>query len=199
MIEKKFINLKKQEFEIKEYLKKNFDYVSSVKVERTPLGEKIIIKSCKPHLIFGSRGENIDKIIEILKKQFGLDNPQIEVQPIDNMFLDAASVAEYIKKSLEKFGPLSFKVVAYRALDKIKEAGAIGAEIRLTGKLPSERARSWLFSFGNLIKSGAYREQIVDYAKTEALTIPGYVGIKVRIIKPFSILPDKIEIKEKTE
>lgn len=194
-MEKKFIQLKKQEFEIKEYLKNNLDYISSVKVERTPLGEKIIIKTPKPHLIFGRRGENIEKISEILKKEFGLDNPQIDIQQVENLFLDAASVAEYIKKSIEKFGPLSFKVVAYKALDKIKEAGAIGAEIRLTGKLPSERARSWRFSFGNLIKSGAYRDEIVDYATAQAFTIPGVVGIKVRIIKPNTPLPDKIEIK----
>lgn len=196
MIEKKFVSLKKQEFKIKEYIKNNFDWVSSVKVERTPIGEKIIIKSAKPNLILGKRGENLSNLVEVLKKKFQLENPQIDVQPIDNLFLDANSVAEYIKKALEKFGPLSFKIVAYRTLDKIKEAGALGAEIRLSGKLPSERAKTWPFSFGYLKKSGGYRDKIVDYAVTQAFTKPGVIGIKVSIVKPGVFLPDKIEVKD---
>ncbi len=198
MIEKKFIELKKQEFKVKEYIKENFDYVSSVKLERTPIGEKIIIRSAKPSFIAGKRGEGIDKMAEVLKTKFKLENPQIEIVPIENMFLDAASVAEYIKKSLEQFGPLSFKIIAYKALDKIKAAGALGAEIRLSGKLPSERAKSWRFSFGYLSKSGAFKEQ-VDYAKVQAFTKPGVVGIKVSIVKPTIALPDKIEIKEASQ
>jgi len=198
MIEKKFVQLKKQEFKIKEYIKANFDYVSSVKVDRTPIGEKIIIRSARPNVIFGRRGENINKLVEVLKKEFGLDNPQIDVQPIDNLFLDAASVAEYIKKALERFGPLSFKVIAYRTLDRIKKANALGAEIRLSGKLPSERARTWRFFFGYMKKSGAYREEIVGYAATQAFTKPGVVGVKVWIVKPDAKLPDKIEINKET-
>ncbi len=194
MIEKKFIELKKQELKVKEYIKQNFDYVSSVKVERTPIGEKIIIKSSRPYSIFGKRGENINQLAEILKEKFGLENPQIDIQPIENIFLDAASVAEYIKKNLEKFGPLSFKIVAYKTLDKIKAAGALGAEIRLSGKLPSERAKTWPFSFGYMIKSGNHRNKIVDYATAQAFTKPGVIGIKVAIVKQTK-LPDKIEIE----
>ena len=36
---------------------------------------------------------------------------------------------------------LKFKVIAYRALQKIVSAGALGVEIRLNGKLPSTRAK----------------------------------------------------------
>jgi len=197
MIEKKFINLKKQEFKVKEYIKKNFNYISSVKLERTPIGEKIVIRSARPNLIAGRRGEGIDKISEVLKKRFGLENPQVEIQYINNMLLDAASIAEYIKKALEHFGPLSFKVIAYKTLEMVKSAGALGAEIKLSGKLPSERARRWVFSYGYLSKSGEYREQIVDHAKAQALTKPGIVGIKVSIVKSDATLPDKLEIKTK--
>lgn len=189
MMEKKFIITKKQELKIKEYIKNNFDYISDVKVERIPLGEKVIIKAGKPNLI---KRENVEELIEVLKNEFKLENPQIEILPVENLFLDAECVAEYIKKALERFGPLSFKVIAYRALEEIKKAGAIGAEIRLSGKLPSERARTWRFHFGYMIKSGKYREEIVDYAKKQAFTIPGVVGIKVSIIKS-KVLPDKIE------
>ena len=196
-MEKKFFQLKEQELEIKEYIKKNYSYVSSVKVEKIPIGEKIIIRTAKPYLIGGRRGEGIDQLTEVLKKRFNLENPQIEIQIINNLFLDAPSVAEYIKKSIEHFGPLSFKVVAYKTLEKIKAAGASGAEIRLSGKLPSEKAKSWRFSFGNLCKSGNYKEELVDYAEAQAKTIPGIVGIKVWILRPEIVLPDQLASKLK--
>ena len=189
MIEKKIIETQKQEFKIKEYIKNKFEYISDVKVERIPLGEKVVIKSGKPRTI---KKEDIEKLLEVLKNDFKLENPKIEIVPIENFFLDAECVAEYIKKALERYGPLSFKVYAYRALEKIKKAGAIGAEIRLSGKLPSERARTWRFHFGYMIKSGKYREELVDYAKKQAFTIPGVIGIKVSIIKSKEV-PDKIE------
>jgi small subunit ribosomal protein S3 len=199
MMEKKFFDLKAQELEVKEYIKKNYDYVSSVKLEKIPIGEKIIIRTVKPYLIGGKRGEGIDQLAETLKKKFGLENPQIEIQVINNLFLDAQSVAEYIKKSIEHFGPLSFKVIAYKVLEKIREAGAIGAEIRLSGKLPSEKAKSWRFSFGSFCKSGNYKEELVDYAEAQAQTIPGIVGIKVLILRPDVILPDQLAHKLEKE
>ncbi|MEM2713707.1 MAG: 30S ribosomal protein S3 [Candidatus Pacearchaeota archaeon] len=197
MIEKKFIALKKQELEIKEWIKANFDYVSSIKLERTPIGEKIIIRTAKPSFV--GRYEAMESIIEKLKKDFGLENPHVEIHHIDNLFLDAASVAEYIKKAIEQYGPLSFKVIAYKALDKIKASGALGAEIRLSGKLPSEKAKTWPFSFGYLSKSGEYKETLVDRAKAQAFTPAGVVGIKVAIFKPGAKVPDKIEIKQNAE
>ncbi|MEM2932723.1 MAG: 30S ribosomal protein S3 [Candidatus Pacearchaeota archaeon] len=194
MIEKKFIDLKKQEFRVREYIKNNYDYVSSIKLERTPIGEKVIIATAKPSLI--GRYESIEKLSEVLKEQFGFENPQIEIMRISNLFLDAASVAEYIKKAIEHFGPVSFKVIAYKALEKIKSAGALGAEIRLGGKLPSARAKQWRFSFGYLSKSGEYKKELIDYAKTQAFTKPGIVGIKVAILRPEIKIPDKIEISK---
>ncbi|MEM4719663.1 MAG: 30S ribosomal protein S3 [Candidatus Pacearchaeota archaeon] len=195
MIGKKFVESKKQEFEIKEFIKNKFGKgkISGVKIERTPIGEKIIITTTKRGLVTGRAGENIQELTNILKKKFKLENPQIDVAEIDFPEFDAQTIADRIALALERFGPLSFKLIAYREIEKLVNAGALGAEIRLSGKLPSERAKSWRFAFGYLKKTGESRG-IVKKAKATAETIPGTIGVKVAVVAKGTKIPDKIEI-----
>ncbi|UZE93634.1 MAG: 30S ribosomal protein S3 [Candidatus Pacearchaeota archaeon] len=199
MIKKKFIEAKKQEFEIKEFIKTQLGKgrVSDIKIERTPVGEKIVIITSRPGLVIGRGGEIIQKVNTSLKKRFKLENPQIEVSEIQEAIFDAQTVADQIALSLERFGPLSFKLIAYRELDGISKAGALGAEIRLSGRLPSERSRSWRFAFGYLSKTGAIADIIVNRAQAKAFTRPGVVGVKVAIVPRDAKIPDKISISKK--
>ena len=73
--------------------------------------------------------------------------------------------------------------------------GALGCEIRLSGKLPSERAKSWRFSEGYLKKAGDSTKE-VDMAQTTALTKTGIIGIKVAIMRPDAKLFDRVYITE---
>lgn len=197
MIEKKIIESKKQEFEIKEFIKTFIGKgkVSEVKIERTPVGEKIVVTTSRPGLVIGHRGETIQELADILKKKHKLENPQIEVSELTEPIFDAHTVADQIALSLERFGPLGFKLVAYRKLEQILNAGALGAEIRLSGKLPSERSRSWRFAFGYLKKTGETRA-IVNIAQALAFTKPGVIGIKVAIVPKDAKIPDKIKINK---
>ncbi len=197
MEERNTVKFKKDEFEIKEYVKKSAGKgkVSKVRIEYTPVGEKIIISTHKPGLIIGRGGEKISELTRVLKTQFKLENPHIEIDEITEPEFDAQIIADEIALGLERFGPLKFKVVAYRALERIMKAGALGAEIRLGGKLPGSRAKSWRFAQGYLKKTGD-EAKIVDRAQARAETKPGTVGIKVAILSPYAILKDKININE---
>ena len=197
MIERKIIEMKKQELAIREYVEKQLgkSKISDLKIERIPVGEKIVVITNKPGLIIGREGENIQKISTMLRKKFNLENPQIEVNELEKPEFDAKTVADNIGTSLERFGPLRFKFIAYRALERIAKAGALGAEIRLSGKLPSERAKSRRFAFGFLKKTGETKN-IVKRAKAKAFTKPGVIGIKVAIVPKDTKIPDKIEIKK---
>jgi small subunit ribosomal protein S3 len=97
--------------------------------------------------------------------------------------------------ALERMGNLKFKVIAYRKLQEIIAAGALGCEIRLSGKLPSERAKSWRFAEGYLKKAGDSRKE-VDRAITTAITKTGMIGIKVAIMSPTARIYDRITIDE---
>ncbi len=197
MEEKKFVNFKKEELGVKEYIKSSLGKgkISNVAIEFTPVGEKIIIATSKPGLVIGRKGEKIDELTRVLKKRFHLDNPHIEIREIKDPSLDAQLVADEIALLLERQGALKFKIIAYKMLTQIMNSGALGAEIVLSGKLPAERAKSWRFAQGYLKKTGD-PAKVVDHASSQAITIPGVVGIKVSILPPEAHIHDKIEINE---
>ena len=197
MIEKKIIEAKKQEFAVKEFVKKwiGKGKISDIKIERTPVGEKIVVITSRPGMVIGQRGGTIQEMTDILKKKFKLENPQIEVSELMDPIFDAKTIADQIAMSLEKFGPLGFKMVAYKKLEQILRAGGLGAEIRLGGKLPGEKARSWRFAFGYVKKTGG-GANIANRAQAQAFTRPGVVGIKVTIVPKGAIMPDKIIINQ---
>jgi len=198
MEEKSIIKFKKEEFAIKEDIKKNLGKgkISKVGIEYTPLGEKIIISTTKPGLVIGREGSKIKELTTMLKRKFPLENPHLEIEEIPEAYLNAQFVADDIALSLERFGPLKFKVIAYRTLQKIINAGALGVEIRLGGRLPGARAKKWRFAQGYLKKTGD-SAKVVDRAQSVAQTKPGTVGVKVSILSPNAILKDKIIITDK--
>ncbi len=197
MEEKKFVKLKKEEYAIKEYVKKFLGRgkASAIIIEYTPIGEKIIIETSRPGFIIGKKGERINDLTMRLKKNFKLENPVIEIKEIENPDFDAWGIAEEISMSLERFGSMRFKAIAYKMLTRIQKAGALGAEIRLSGKLPSARAKSWRFTFGYLKKTGD-TVKLVNKAQTTSNTPSGTIGIKVSILPPTDKLHDRIEINQ---
>lgn len=196
MIERAFVAEKTTELEIHEYIKRNIKGVghSATKIQRTPLGEKIIIYASRPGLIVGRKGQNIKKLTLTLKKKFNLENPQIEIAEVGNTDLDANIVAEKIANSLERFGTGRFKGVGHKMMENIMNSGALGAEIIISGKIPSARAKKWRFYAGYLKKCGEISLVGVKKGETAAQLKTGTVGIKVRIMPADTVLPDRIKI-----
>ena len=93
-----FVAEKLKEYRVQEFISKSLKNVghSHTKVQRTPLGEKIIVYASRPGLVVGRKGENIKKLTTTLKKKFDFEDPQIEISEVDNIFLDAQIVAEII-------------------------------------------------------------------------------------------------------
>jgi len=197
MEEKKFVGVRKDEYNIKQFVKRMFGKgkVSKVRIEYTPVGEKIVVSTHKPGWIIGKRGEKINELTEILKKRFKMENPHVDIEEIMHPEFDAQLVADDIALTLERFGAMKYKASSYRALGKIKNSGALGAELRVAGKLPSDRARAWRFAFGYLKKTGD-AASVVDRAESVAQTKQGVVGIKVAILAPGIKMCDQITVDE---
>nr|AGT99821.1 30S ribosomal protein S3 [uncultured organism]AJS12810.1 30S ribosomal protein S3 [uncultured archaeon] len=198
MEERKFVALKKEEYAIKEFVKNYLGKgkVSKVQIEYTPVGEKVIMFTSKPGLIIGRGGEKINSLTNVLKKKFKFENPHIEIQEITNPNLDAQSVADEIAMNIESKGSLKFKIISYRLLKQIVDAGALGVELQLSGKLPSARARTWRFTKGYLKKVGD-SSKVVDKAISIAQTKMGSIGIQVSILHPDAKIHDKIDLTPK--
>ena len=201
MIETKFVNQKIKEFQIEEYIRQNLQNVghSHTKVLKTPLGEKIVIYASKPGLIVGRKGQNIRQLTKTLKKRFNLDNPQIEISEVENPNLDANIVAEKIVDALEKFGSEKFKAIGHKIMTDVMNAGALGIEITISGKVPSARAKTWRFYSGYLKKCGDVAIMFVRKADAQAQLKTGVIGVKVKIMPPDVKLPDDIDLIEENE
>lgn len=200
MIEREFIKEKVKYLKIKEYVEHQVPKIAGIgkiAIDRTPLGEKIIIDVVKPGLIIGRGGKTITELTTTLKTKFGLENPQIEVREILNPSLSAAVVASKIASDLERFGAARFKAIGYKALTDIMRAGALGAEIKISGRgVPGARAKRWRFPAGYMKKSGQIALENVDTSIVPANLRSGTVGIQVRIMPPDIRLPDRIKIRE---
>ena len=196
MIERDFVKQKKKEYQIQEFVAQNLKNVghSKTRMQRTPLGEKIIVYASRPCLVVGREGQNIKNLTNALKRKFNLENPQIEIAEVENVNLDANIVAERIASSLERFGSSKFKGIGHKVMTDVMNAGALGIEIVISGKIPSSRAKSWRFYQGYLKKCGDIALTGVDTAYAAANLKSGVIGVQVRIMPPQTKLPDHIEI-----
>jgi len=194
MIEKTFVKEGMRESEVETYLAKKFEKAgySHTEIQRTPLGIRIIVYAHKPGLVIGRSGKRIADITEDIKVKFGFENPLIDVKEVEQPFLDANIVANRIARALER--GINFKKVANYYLDKVIEAGAIGIQIKVGGKLMgAERSRFQKFKKGFVAFSGDYAETLVDKGYAQGIIKPGMIGIQVRIMKE---MPKEVEEKE---
>ena len=201
MIERKIVDQNLKEFQIEEYIRESLKRVgySHAKVQKTPLGDKVIIFASRPGLIVGRQGSNIKKLTADLKERFNLENPQVEISEVENPDLDANIVAERIANSLERYGIMRFKGIGHKVMEDVIRAGALGVEILISGKIPSDRAKTWRFYQGYLKKCGDIALVGVKKSYKVAQLKIGIVGIKVSIMPPDIELPDEIRLIEEKE
>ena len=196
MIERKFVAQNLREFLIREFIASKLNRVglSSVKLKRTPLGDKIVISTLKPGLVVGRGGSTITALTKELKTEFNLNNPQIELDEIKSPYKDASIVAEQIVNSLERFGIKRFKGIGHKVISEVMKAGALGVEVLISGKVPSLRAKRWRFYQGYLKKCGDISVEGVLKTQSIARLKLGVIGVQVSILPGDVHLPDKIKV-----
>lgn len=201
MIERKFVQQNLKEHEVKNFMFRELTNagLSEVKLERTPVGTKIIVRASRPGLVVGKGGSNIKKLTKKLKGEFDFDDPQIEIEEVDDPRGDAEIASEMIKNTMERYGPTRFKGVGHKTLNGIMDSGAMGAEILITGKVPSSRSRRWRFYQGYLKKCGDVAVDQIDTAYKIAKLRNGTVGVQVRIMPEDVKLPDQLEVAEEPQ
>jgi small subunit ribosomal protein S3 len=76
------------------------------------------------------------------------------------------------------------------------DAGALGAEIVISGKLTTERARFEKFRAGYFPRCGEPALVAMRKAEAHVQLKPGIIGVRVKIMPPDASFPDKIKISE---
>jgi len=195
-IQKYFVQENARRAEIDEFLSQDLKRAGYSKVEmtKTPLGTRVVVYAAKPGLVIGRRGESIRELTQVLEKRFGVQNPQISVATLEAPELDAKVVASQIAMALQR--GIHFRRAAYWALQRTIEAGALGVEITIRGKLTTDRARYEKYKAGYLPSVGEGISKIVRFAVVDTQLKQGLFGIRVRLMPPNVSLPDKPTIRD---
>ena len=194
--EQQFIENGLQRAQIDEFFQDELDRAGygGMDIAKTPMGTQIVLKAEKPGMVIGKGGKNIRKITTTLTEEFGMDDPQVDVQEVDEPDLNARIVADRLANALER--GWYFRKAGHTTIDRIMEAGALGAEIVLSGKVTGARSRVEKFNRGYIKHNGEPAQDVVDDGQGVAVMKLGTIGVTVKIIPPGAELPDDFEIAE---
>jgi small subunit ribosomal protein S3 len=192
---KHFIEDSIKKAEIDEFLQNEFERAGygGVSITKTPLGTHLVIYTMRPGIVIGRGGETIRALATVLEENFQLPSPQISVAEIEIPELNAYVVASRIASALKR--GVHYRRAGFWGLNQIMDAGALGAEVIISGKLRTDRARYEKFRAGYLPKSGEPPRKYMRKAELHVQLKPGILGVKVRLIPPDAEFPDQVQVQ----
>ncbi len=193
-IVKRFITEAIKNEEIDEFLQKKLERAGygGVNLSKTPLGTHVVIYAMRPGIVIGRGGETIRELATVLEEKFNVSNPQISVSEIEVPELNAFVVASRVTSALQK--GIHFRRAGFWALNQVMEAGALGCEIVISGKLRTERARFEKFRAGYFPRCGEPALRWTRHVEAHVQLKPGMFGVQVKIMPPDAQFPDRIKI-----
>jgi small subunit ribosomal protein S3 len=165
-----------------------------MELANTPMGTQIVLRAEKPGMVIGKGGRNIRNITTEIEDRFGLEDPQIDVQEVDEPDLNGQIVADRLANALER--GWYFRKAGHTTVDRIMDSGALGAEIVLAGKVTGARSRVAKFNRGYIKHNGEPADALVDRGDGVAVMKLGTIGVTVKLIRPGADLPDDFRIMQ---
>lgn len=186
MKERIFVKKMKENVSMEDLIRNEFKSAKcgTIEVQHTPIMTRIVIYTTTPGLVIGTGGENIKRVVDILKEKCKIENPQIDIKKIEHPDLDPKIVAKSIASSIES--GVNYKRLGNYYTQKIMEAGAIGCEIIISGKLSGERSRRERFVEGYIKKCGEPSERDVLTGFCLANPKLGNIGVTVKIMLKYT-------------
>lgn len=185
VLKNNFRNMELDEF-LKEELK-DAGY-GGVDIQKSPLGTRLTLYVTRPGLVIGRKGSGIKDLTSKLEVKYGLTNPQISVVEVEIPELNPKIMCNRIAQLIER--GTAFRRAALWTVNTIKNAGALGVEVTISGKLRSERAHFEKHSAGVIPKSGNMADRVVKEGITHVLTKMGIMGIRLKIAIKGAVPPE---------
>ena len=149
---------------------------------------KLTLYVTRPGLVIGRKGSGIKDLTSKLEIKYGLVNPQISVVEMEIPELNPKIMCNRIAQLIER--GTAFRRAALWTVNTIKNAGALGVEVTISGKLRSERAHFEKHSAGVIPKSGNMADRVVKEGITHVLTKMGIMGIRLKIAIKNAVPPE---------
>jgi len=177
-----FADLLRSDIETREFVRKSLPEawsISNIIIERTGRNVKVIIRTAKPGVIIGKKGEDVDKLRAKLSERLKA-NVYIVIEEIRKPEIEATLVAVNVAQQLEK--RIMFRRAMKRAVTNALRQGAKGIKISVSGRLGgAEIARTEWYREGR-VPLHTFRADI-DYGTAISKTTYGIIGVKVWIFK----------------
>jgi small subunit ribosomal protein S3 len=168
--------------------------IARVEIERDHNLVRVFVFTAKPGVFIGRKGASVKDLRQQLEKMAGM-KVDLKVQEIAQPDLEASLVADNIARQLER--RISHNRAMKRAVAQAIRQGAQGVKVMCAGRLSgSEMKRTEWMREGRVPLQ--WLRANIDYARTEALTTFGRIGVKVWIYKGES-RPESEEKVEMTE
>jgi len=187
---KNVVNNNYKNMELDEFLKEELKDAGygGVDIQKSPLGTKLTLYVTRPGLVIGRKGSGIKDLTSKLEIKYGLVNPQISVVELEIPELNPKIMCNRIAQLIER--GTAFRRAALWTVNTIKNAGALGVEVTISGKLRSERAHFEKHSAGVIPKSGNMADRVVKEGITHVLTKMGIMGIRLKIAIKNAVPPE---------
>ena len=184
---------------VREYLLKETERAGfgGLTFNRTPEGTKVTLRAEQVGRVIGRRGKVIHDLQRRLQEDFELDNPQLEVEEIEESRTNAQVMASRLASSLER--GWFFRRAGHSTVQNIMDAGARGCIVILSGKITGARHRVEKFQKGHIKYCGETALQLMEVGFSTAVKKLGTIGCTVRIMRPGAKLPHEITIQERSE
>ncbi|AUM12058.1 30S ribosomal protein S3 [Ketobacter alkanivorans] len=169
------------DLKVREYLfdKLKSASVSRIEIERPAENARITIKTARPGIVIGKKGEDVEKLRRELSQMMGVP-VHVNIEEVRKPELDARLVAESIASQLER--RVMFRRAMKRAVQNAIRLGAKGIKVQVSGRLGgAEIARTEWYREGR-VPLHTLRADI-DYSTARAETTYGTIGVKVWIFK----------------
>jgi len=168
-----------------------------MEVSKTPSGTKIVLHVTRPGIVIGRKGSGIKKLTETIESDFGFKNPQISVEEVLKAELSPSVMCNRMAAHIER--GTAFRRATMWTLNQIMEAGAMGVQIIVSGKLRGDRSAFEKHTQGILPRAGNYAKDLVSEDITHTKTPMGLIGIKIRIARKEKLVPEfKLKTLSKT-
>ena len=169
-----------------------------VEISKTPTGTKITLHVTRPGIVIGRKGVGIKELTEKIATDFELKNPQISVEEIPNAELSPSVMCNRMATHLER--GIAFRRATMWTIKQIMEAGAMGVQITISGKLRGDRSAFEKHTHGILPRAGNYAKNIVSEDVIHTKTPMGLIGINIKIAMKENLIPEfELKAKSKSE
>ena len=186
------------ESELNEFLKRELRDCGYSHFVIRKMGKKsvVIIHASKMREARGEGSMRLKMIKSLIQQRFGFNDANFDVfvTALEKRETNAAAQCESLRYKLESGLPV--RRAAYSIMRVVMDAGALGVEIAIAGKLRGMRAKTQKYTTGYLVTSGQPGKDFVDEAKATISMRQGVIGLRVKIFAPSESkpLPDHVVV-----